>query len=84
MLVLGKGCMAGALVHLCKGIRPVGSAEDVGRQSSYHLLHGGCLDLIGTYPCQGHTIILSLQSIPCSNQDIGYVIAGFLDVPPDF
>ena len=41
MLVLGKGCVAGALIQLHKGIRPVGSAGDVGKQCSYHLLHGG-------------------------------------------
>ena len=67
-----------------KGIRPVGSAGDVGRQSSYCLLHGGHPDLIGTYPYQGYAVILSLQSISCANQEICYVIVGFLDVPPDF
>ena len=84
MLVLGKGCMAGALVQLCKGIRPIRSAGDIGRQCSYCLLHGGCPDLIGIYPYQGYTVILSPQSVSCANQEIGYVIAGFLDIPPDF
>ena len=84
MLDLGKGCMAGALVQLWKGIRPVRSTGDVGEQCSYHLLHGGCPDLIGIYPYQGYTVILSLQSISCANQEIGHVVAGFLDVLPDF
>ena len=84
MLVLGKGSVAGALVQLHKGIRRVGSARDVGRQCSYCLLDGGCLDLIETYPYQGHAIILSLQSIAFANQEIGYVVAGFLGVHPDF
>ena len=83
MLVLGEGSVAGALVQLCKDIRPVGSTGDVGRQCSYSLLHCGCPDLIWTYPYQRYAIVLSLQSISGLNQVTGYVTMGFLDVPPD-
>ena len=84
MLVLGKGCLTGALIQLCKGIRSVRSAGDVGRQCSYCLLHGGHPDLIGIYLNQAYAIIPSLQSVSCANQEIGHIIVGFLDVPPDF
>ena len=84
MLVLGKGCVTGALIQLCKGIRLVRSTGDVGRQCSDCLLHGGHPDLIGIYPNQGYTTILSLQSVSCVNQEIGHVVVGFLDVPSDF
>ena len=83
MLVLGKRSAAGALIQLCKGIRPVGSAGDVGRQCSYHLLHCWHPDLIWTYPYQRYAIVLNLQGISSLNQEIGCVVTGFLDVPPD-
>ena len=76
--------MTGALLQLCKGIRPVGSTGDVGRQCSDCLLHGGCPDLIWIYPNKGYAIIPSLQSVSCANQEIGHVVVGFLDVPLDF
>ena len=84
MLVLWKWCVTGALVQLCKGIRPAGSTGDVGGQCSYCLLHGGHPDVIGIYPNQEYAIIMSLQSVSCANQEIGHVIVGFLDVPPRF
>ena len=84
MLAFWEGCVAGAPIQLHKGIWPVGSAGDVGKQCPYCLLHGGLPDLIGIYPYPGYTIILSLQSISCATQEIGHVIVGFLDVPPDF
>ena len=54
---LGSGDMAGVLVKLHLGVRPIGSTGDPGGQFPNHLLHTGNPGLTGVHPYGRKTIL---------------------------
>ena len=84
MFVLGEWCIARALIQLCQGVRPISSTEGPDSQCFNYLLHGGSPGLVGVNPYQGYAIVSILSGISDADQQVGNIMAGFLNVPPDF
>ena len=75
--------MAGDLVYLHQGIRPIWSAGGTGSQFPKCFLHGGDPGLTRVHPHGRQAIIpVPCSLLLCQYQQRGHVVADFLSLPP--